>query len=243
MERNSVFIGARYYIDGAELLIKPELRWYALVPILVNILLFIGLTTAFVAYYNDGVLWLENELPSWLNWLAWLLGIVFAIVMLVAYGFFFTTLTNIIASPFYGFLAEKTERVLTGQPLEGESLLEMIPRVVMREIRKQIYFILWGLLVFILALLLSFTGVGSPIATMLTIAWSAWCVAVQYTDYAADNNKLSFGELRSRLGEQRWTSLGFGGTAMLFTMIPIINIFAAPVAVCGATKYWVNNLR
>jgi hypothetical protein len=38
------------------------------------------------------------------------------------------------------------------------------------------------------------------------------------------------------------TSLGFGSGVMLGTMIPIVNFIIMPVAVCGATVYWVEQL-
>ena len=57
------------------------------------------------------------------------------------------------------------------------------------------------------------------------------------------NHGLKGREMRRRLGRKRLTSLSFGGGVLTLTSIPIVNFIAMPVAVCGATAYWVGQLR
>ena len=68
-------------------------------------------------------------------------------------------------------------------------------------------------------------------------------MAIQYTDYAADNHQLDFHALRHRLRQRQRTSFSYGGFILLGSMIPLLNIFVPPVAVAGATIYWVRELN
>jgi CysZ protein len=68
-------------------------------------------------------------------------------------------------------------------------------------------------------------------------------MAVQYTDYAADNNQVSFSELRKRLEDRPMQALLFGLIVYFVIVIPVINLVLIPVAVAGGTVYWVEQLR
>ena len=46
-----------------------------------------------------------------------------------------------------------------------------------------------------------------------------------------------------RLAQRRGISLGFGGGVMIMTSIPVVNFFAMPVAVAGATLLWVEQFQ
>jgi len=67
-------------------------------------------------------------------------------------------------------------------------------------------------------------------------------MSVQYTDYAADNNGISFSELRRRLGGDRINSFGFGLAVYLMMLIPLLNLVLIPAAVAGGTVLWVERL-
>jgi CysZ protein len=66
---------------------------------------------------------------------------------------------------------------------------------------------------------------------------------VQYKDYAFDNHKVSFTQMKSDLKSKQGLSYGFGFAVMLLTAIPFINLIVMPVAVCGATRLWVEHYR
>jgi CysZ protein len=130
--------------------------------------------------------------------------------------------------------------LITGRPvnsLEGFSAaLASIPRSVLRELVKLLYYIPMALLV----LLLSFIpGVGA-------VAWlllGAWMMSIQFVDYPMDNHQLSFSEVKSAVRSRRLSSLGFGGLVALCTAIPLVNFFVVPAAVVGATLLWCEELQ
>ena len=243
MKANHPSNGLTYLTRAATLIVTPELRWFVLVPILINIVLFAASTGILIQQFGTAMDWLTGSLPSWLNFLAWILWVVFAAAVLLVYGYSFSLITNLIAAPFYGLLAEKTERLVSGTGPKPESLQKMIPRTLRRELVKLWYFVIRGLGLALLMLVFSFIPLINIIVPVIGFVWGAWSMAIQYTDYAADNNQLSFTETRTRLGDRRYSSLSTGGLTLLGTMLPLANIFIIPIAVIGGTLYWCEELK
>lgn len=238
--------GAQYFVAGAKLLLRPELRRYLLVPLAVNLVLF-GLLTYWLLNSFSELTALDWQLPAWLDffekifkWVAWFL---ITAVLIIGYGYCFNLLTNLLAAPFYGFLAQRTEELLTGELLPDEPLVRMVPRTILRELHKLWYFLLRGTFVLLLMLLLATIPVLNLAAPVLGLLWGAWCMAIQYSDYPADNHQTPFRLLRKRLRRRRYSSLGLGGTVMVASMVPVLNIIAMPAAVTGGTLLWVHELR
>lgn len=233
-------LGLRYFIQGWGLLMQRQLLPFVIFPIIINTLLMVGLVWFFFA--NIGGL-LEAFLPSWLEWLSFVLIPLIFIMILVAFYFAFTTLANFIAAPFNALLAEKVEQQLTGEKLTDMSMAEMfkdLPRMLNREWKKMLYSIPRLVALF----LLGFVPVlGQTVVPLLAFAFSAWLLAIQYCDYPFDNHKISFARMRNALSEQRVMNFTFGALVSLFTMIPFVNLVVMPVAVCGATAMWVREYR
>ncbi|PCK09505.1 MAG: sulfate transporter CysZ [Alteromonadaceae bacterium] len=241
--KNNLATGAMHFKEGLELLTHRELRWYIAVPLVVNVCLFFLLTWLFIDYYGNAGEWLLSKIPSFLAPLAWIVWIIVGIILLVVYGYSFNIITNIIAAPFYGKLAARTEELLTGVAPPDEPLGKMIFRVVSREISKLIYFLSRSIIVLLLVILLSTIPVLQILAPAVGLAWGAWSMAIQYTDYAADNHQRGFKPLRNCLWQKKYSSLGFGGFVMLCSIIPVINIIAMPAAVIGGTIFWLKELN
>lgn len=241
---NNLVNGLHYLSQGAQLILRPELRLFILVPLLVNLGLFVAITGILIQQFSGTIDWMLGFLPGWLDFLSWILWTLFSLILLLVYGYSFSILTNLIAAPFYGLLAEKTEALLTGKAPDSEPLSQMIPRVLVRELRKLWYFIWRGLLLtligFVISLILPPFSVIMPV---IMFAWGAWCMAIQYVDYPADNHQTPFPQLRDQLATARYSSLGFGGLVMAGTMIPLANIVILPIAVVGGTAYWLAELQ
>jgi CysZ protein len=242
MLKGNFFRGLGYLGEGFRLIRQPGLRLFVVIPLIINILLF-GLLFYFLAemftVLIDGAM---NMLPEWawlqsLDWLFWLLyGAV--IVLMLAYGF--VIVANLIGAPFYGYLAERCEQHLTGQPIgedEGwAGIVRDIPRSLWRELQKIGYYLPRALGLLILGLI----PVVNLVAVVLWFVFNSWMMALQYVDYPADNHKTSFPALKQMLAERRLSALGFGLPVALAAMVPILNLFVVPAAVCGATALWVR---
>jgi CysZ protein len=235
-----VLSGPQYLSEGLKLVLSPGLRLFVLLPLAVNLILFVALVGFAVQQFSGWVDVFMPSLPSWLSFLEYVLWPLFVVLVLLMVFFTFTMLANIIAAPFNGFLAEKVEVVVRGEdtlpPFRWAELLAMVPRTLGREMRKLGYFLprAIGLLI------LTFIPVVNLIAAPLWLLFGVWTMAIQYIDYPADNNKMSWPDMLAWLREKRWQSLGFGGITYAVLLIPFVNILMMPAAVAGATLFWVR---
>lgn len=235
-----VLSGPHYLRHGLRLVLSPGLRLFVLLPLLVNLLLFAALIGLAVRQFGQWVDYFMPSLPDWLAFLEYLLWPLFVALVLLIVFFTFTLLANLIAAPFNGFLAEKVEVVERGEdPFPAFSwgeLLAMVPRTLGRELRKLAYFLPRALALLILSLIPGLNLLAAPLWLLLGI----WMMAVQYIDYPADNNKVSWQDMLAWLRARRWQSLSFGGIAYAALLIPGLNILMMPAAVAGATVFWVR---
>lgn len=234
--------GARCLGRGLRLIWRPGLRRYVIIPLLVNVVLFAGLTIYAASQFAEMVQWMLAPLPSWLDWLRYLLWPLFALVAMLTVFFGFSLVANLIGAPFNGLLANAVERQLTGRGVDDgapwhQVLADIVPAL-LGELRKLGYFLRW---VIPLGILFLIPGLNLA-APFLWIAFSAWMLSVEYADYAMGNHGLGFRVQRERLRRRRGLALGFGGATLLATMTPVLNFLVMPAAVAGATILWVENL-
>jgi CysZ protein len=243
--KNSIFSGLSYLGQGSSMLLKPGMKRFVLIPFAANCIVFIILTLSLISHFSSLQDWFTGLFPSW-SWISYLVAFLtglFIFFVLLIYGYSFTVLTNIIAAPFYGRLAEKLEESICGKSVPEESITSMILRTLRREMVKLFYFISRGLLVLIGLFMLSFIPLLNLFVPLIALLWGTWVMTLQYIDYPADNHQMPFSTLRERLKQQRMSSVGFGGVIMIASMIPVVNIFIMPIAVAGGTLFWINELR
>lgn len=232
--------GPQYLREGLKLILSPGLRLFVILPLTVNLLLFCGLIYLAVRQFGGWVDAFMPNLPEWLMFLEYIIWPLFVVLVVLIVFFTFTMLANIVAAPFNGFLAEKVETVARGvdsaPPFNWSELLAMLPRTIGREARKLAYFVPRALAL----LILSFIPVVNLVAAPLWLLFGVWMMAVQYIDYPADNNKLSWGETMVWLRQRRWKSLSFGAVTYAALLIPFVNLLIMPAAVAAATLFWVR---
>lgn len=235
--------GIGCFADGFKMLSQPGLRRYVLVPLLLNVILFSGLIWFGIERFADLVDWLLSPLPGWLDWLRYLLWPLFALTALLTVFFTFSLVANLIGAPFNGLLSEAVERRLTGQRVdEGGDWKRMLAEIgpaLLGEVRKLSYFALRAIP---LAILFFIPGLNLA-APILWAAFGAWMLAIEYGDFPMGNHGIGFVAQRSLLRRRRGLAFGFGGMAMLATMVPVLNFLVMPAAVAGATQLWVRHLR
>ena len=232
--------GPQYLREGLKLVLSPGLRLFVLLPLTINLILFIALIGFALRQFSGWLASLMGSLPGWLSFLDFLLWPLFVVLLLLMVFFTFTLLANIIAAPFNGFLAEKVEVVVRGEdtfpPFSWNELLAMVPRTLKRELRKLSYFLPRAIGLLILSLIPGLNLIATP----LWLLFGVWMMAVQYIDYPCDNNKVSWDDMLAWLRAKRWQSLGFGGITYVALLIPFVNILMMPAAVAGATLFWVR---
>lgn len=238
--------GANYFFEGFSLIRTKGLKRFVFIPLAVNLILFSIALYFLVGQIEVGIQYIINLVPDW-EWLAWfkqgvtyILWPLAVISILLVFALIFGTLANWVAAPFNGLLAEKVERHLTGQSLGDAGLLDVvkdIPRTLGRELAKLLYYIPRAIGFLLLFFLLPVFG------QILWFLFSAWMMAIQYCDYSFDNHKVGFKTMRFTLNQKRTHCFSFGVMVSVFSMIPIVNFLVMPVAICGATSMWVNELK
>lgn len=234
-------LGIKYFLGGFESIQQPGIRRYAVLPILVNILLF----SAGIYVLGDqfGSL-MDQYLPDsegyWVI-LFYLLWVIFGLLILIIVFFSFTLLANLLGAPFNGPLAAAIERQLEGhlEQHSGSNIIGDIAAAVSGELRKWLYYLFWA----IPLLILSFIPVINVASPFLWFIFGGWMMAIEYMDYPMGNHSYSFPAIKDTLRQHRMLALGFGIAVMLFTMIPIINLVVMPAAVAGASRLWVKEIK
>jgi CysZ protein len=232
--------GIGYLLKGAQLLSHPQLRLFILIPLLINIVIF---ASAFAFLFINITTWIESyisALPSFLSWLSYIFWPIIIFAILFSFSFVFSTLANLIAAPFNGLLAEKTENLLTNSSINDDSwqdLLKDLPRIFKRELQKWLYFLPRILLCMTLYFI---PIIGQTIAPVIWFLFVGWMMAIQYADYPFDNHKVPFASMKKILAMKLSKNITFGMVISICTAIPIINFIIMPIAVCGATAAWVD---
>jgi CysZ protein len=232
--------GFRYGTAGLRWLLRPGIRRYVILPILVNAAVFAAGFVWLAGYVGELQARVMAWLPDWLDWLSWLLWPIAILAGLVLIWTGFTVIANLIGSPFNGLLSE---RVLSLHDPAAAPVVEGawtdLMRAPLDELRKLLYFALLA----IGPLIISFVpgiNVLSPLAWGL---FGAWVLAVEYADYPMGNAGLRPVRQRSILRSERRLALGFGAGVLLLTVVPGLNLVAMPSAVIGATLLWSDRLR
>lgn len=238
--------GVDYFLRGFSLIRTKGLKRFVFIPLAVNLILFSVALYFLVGQIEVGVQYIIDLVPDW-DWLAWfkqgvsyILWPLAVISILLIFALIFGTLANWVAAPFNGLLAEKVERHLTGQSLGDSGMIDVvkdIPRTLGRELAKLGYYIPRAIGFLILFFMLPVIG------QVLWFLFTSWMMAIQYCDYAYDNHKVPFTVMRRSLNRSRGNCFSFGMMVSVFSMIPIVNFLVMPVAICGATAMWVEDLR
>ena len=233
------FSGIHYFIVGLSLLTKPGIKRYVVLPLIINVLVFILLFFVFRHFVSEFNLWFALHVPQWLHWLSAFLWFIFFVSFFLFFICAFVTCGNIVSAPFNSLLSEKIELYLTGKKLVERSLFENIkdvPRVLARQLAVLGYYLPRALLL----LILFFIPIVQTIAALFWFLFNAWMMTLTYLDYPSDNHRVSFRDTRIWLKQKRWPGLLFGISVLVAAMLPVLNLIVMPAAVAGATKFWVE---
>ena len=258
MRKPGFIAGIKYFMRGFSLINTVGLRRFVAIPLAINMILFIGALWFGVSYINDWVNQLQISMSAdseegiqWLNnliaWISWILIPLFVLTFLAVMFYSFTLLANLIAAPFNSLLSEKIEDHLGGSTVTSTgNLFDMMKDVggsFMSEARKLTYFLIRAIpFIVLFAMGFIFPPIGF-IATILWFLFSAWMLAIEYSDYPMGNHAMRFPDQRQTLKGNRMFALGFGTATVAATMIPIVNFFAMPVAVAASTAMWVDHWK
>lgn len=244
---NDFIKGFQYALSGFSWILRPKIRRFVYIPLIINIVLFslaIGLLATYAETWVAG--WI-GEKNDWWRIFRWLYDIIvpvltfliYATLIFIAY-FLFSAVANVIAAPFNALLSKAVEQRIVGQKVD---YLEMpIGKEIWITIKTECVKLLRFLSLAALILLLLFIPVVNVIFPLVWFVFMAYALSIQYVDYPMANHGHFYQQQRQVLSKNRWQRLGFGTAANLMLLIPIINFLAMPVCVCGATVWWKKQL-
>ena len=235
--------GMFYLLKGIKRLPEPSIRWFVVIPLLLNLMLYIAIFNYASGEFSGWMARMTSYLPSWLSFLEWLMWPLFFVMLLVIVYFTFTIFANLIASPFYGLMAEKIQSQAGQLEASDTSLLYVVMAVVPKSLWREVQKNIWLLPRLLALLVISLIPVINLVAPFLWILFGAWNCAVQYSDYAADNDSVSFRQMLHKLRTYRFKAMIFGISVSLLIVIPLLNLLIMPAAVIGATHMWMDQKK
>lgn len=219
---------------------QPGVRIYAVMPLLINTVLFASLIWFGYEQFSPLVDYMMSWVPAIFNFLRWIIWIIISTFTAIFIFFTFTPIANIVAAPFNALLSEKIEIRLTGKTIGvNSSFMKMARDSFLSQIRKLVYIIFWSAVL----LLISLIPLVNFAAPFLWVIFGSWLLSLEYLDYPMGNHELNFTRQRQILAARKGLSLGFGSSVMVLTSIPLLNFIVMPVAVAGATVLWVEQLE
>ena len=234
-KRGGFLTGAGHVLGAFALLRAPGVRAYVVVPLALNIALFI----AAIVGASDMLDYLIAEyLGGWPDFLQWIIWLLFALVSAVLVFFTFSIVANILASPFNGLLSEAVERHLRGDieavPFAWRRLLAELRRTLVAEARKLAYIVLRALPLLVISIIPGLNVAGS----VLWPLFGAWMLCMEYLDCPLGNHGEAFPRVIEHMRGARGLSLGFGFAMTVVTIVPILNFIAVPLGVAAATRLY-----
>ncbi|MGR8918732.1 MAG: sulfate transporter CysZ [Gammaproteobacteria bacterium] len=231
--------GVRLAASGLRLIAQPGVRVFVAIPLAINVVLFTLALYGASSMLDSLMARYLGSWPEWIQSIAWGL---FAILAAVIVFFTFSVVANLVASPFNGMLSEAVERMLDpAQPaleFSWRRVLADLRRTVFAELRKLLYIVLRALPLLLLSVIPGLNALAPP----LWLLFGAWMLCLEYLDCPLGNHSVFFPRVVDEMRANRRLALGFGATMTLMTMVPLLNYFAMPAGVAGATRLYVRHI-
>lgn len=214
---------------------SPKLITWSALPILATIVV---LSVVFYALLAGLWTWAQTSFTGYFaNYsgaLAVIMQVIAAVVFLYFAGYSLSILTSFFASPFNDILAESAERVL-GVTDTPPTTTKRLLRVFFLDLRKTVIALSLSIL-FSLILLI-------PVAGLIGFVGIAWLNTFTFVTYPQSRRETGVRDSMRWIRRNLPASLGFGATLIVLFTVPVINIFALPVAVVGGTLLYIERSR
>jgi CysZ protein len=225
---------------GFRLIRQPGIRVYAVMPLIINSVLFASLIWFGYEQFSPMVDMMMSNVPAILGFLRGIIWLIISAFTAIFVFFTFTPIANIVAAPFNALLSEKIETRLSGKSISSNSsFIKMVRASVLSQLRKLVYILFWSAAL----LLISLIPLINFAAPFLWVIFGSWMLSLEYLDYPMGNHELDFKQEKQILAARKGLALGYGSSVMVLTSIPLLNFIVMPVAVAGATVLWVEHLE
>ena len=216
---------------------RPALWLWAVIPFILNLLLFGAIVTLTVHHLGG---WIEarflGDQPLWLEAIGWLLRILLWLLMLLIVVYCFVPVATLVASPFNDLLSERVERLYTGRLVDETGGWAGLPRSLWLGLKTSLR--LTAQSIGLLACTIPFYFVpliGQLLGPGLAAAVTIRFLSLEHTSYSMDRRLWDFPRRQHFLRRNRMRTLGMGSMAFVVMMIPILNALFIPVSAVAGT--------
>lgn len=238
---NQIGLGLKTYSQAVSFIFKNKLAWTFLVPIGLNILLFIGgqaLVNNLIDYLKDIILsWVNIENSGfWGGFLGGIVSVISEIVFFIIFAFISGYVVIILMSPLLAYLSEKTEQILSGKKYNA-SFWQMMKDII-RGISIALRNLILELFFLVLMFLVSFIPFVGWLGTIVLFFISAYFYGFSFIDYNNERHKLSIRESVHLVRKYRWLAIANGAVFSLSLLVPLcgtfVSLFLAIISVVAA---------
>lgn len=232
-------------LEAASFLLgKPRLWPWAIAPLVLNALLYVGVIVMaiwLIGSWEVTVAWdfwgpTGAWLSDWVNWsfgvMKWLISL--PIVFAVCY-FSFTAVGMVLASPLNDMLSERSERAIVGEPEGAKINWRLTAKLMLISIWDSLMIVTRQLLYSILALPFLVIPVIGAVPLLLV---NAYFTGRGFIDIATARNYLRLHHTSAVLAKCRMQVLGLGGAMMLAFAVPFVGLLMLPVGVVAGALFY-----
>lgn len=215
-----------------------RLRKLAALPLLVNVAVFtVGVPLA--VWLMTG--WAGDLVPAdgiVQGALRVLLQIVVAVAVLVGAVFTFVIVGNIIAAPFNSRLSEAVEQQLTGRVAASSGIVGDALRGIITAVGRLALFLLLYPPIFAVQFI---PVIGVFLHPVLAAIYGAFVLSIDFSDPTFERHYRRFRDKAGHIWRRKALYLGFGLTAVVMAIIPIVNFLLLPVCVTAAAMLYLED--
>ena len=238
-------IGLASYPKAIRLIRQNKLTKYLLLPVLLNIIVVAALIFSGIGVgdWINGIIERSTEnMNGWIQAAMVAIKVILPIVFFALFIFIGGTIVNILMSPIYTFLSEKTETILTGRefPFDMKQTLKDVWRAIRIAVRNT----LKQLLLTALCLLLNFIPVvGSIAALILIFIINAYYFGCGFMDYTYERWRLSPKESRKETHKLKYITFTNGAVYSLPLYLFCGTFIAAFIGSVSAVAATISQLE
>ncbi|MCC6466571.1 MAG: EI24 domain-containing protein [Planctomycetes bacterium] len=188
---------------------------------------------AWVAFAVVGVglsSWLQEQ--GWASWLGWLGGVLAFVVALVVAYFLFTPVMTLLGPIFLDPLCERVHVLYTGRELGGPRTSR---KFLQRQVSAALQALKWLLLSLLVELPLAVLTMITGVAVVISVPVSALLQGVDLMDTPHSLREYTLSRKLAWAKAHKWPVGGLGAATALCLWVPVLNLFALPAGVAGAT--------
>jgi len=239
--------GVGSYSRAFNYMLKNNLTWFFIFPLLLNVLLFV-VGYQWIIDISDSVKvnvdsYISTVEYNFINseWLrtsvAVILQVLFRVMYFLLFMFFGGYVIIAIMSPVFSILSERTEKLITGKqyPFDMKQFMKDVLRGVFIAIRNSIFQLIAAVLLFFA----SFIPLVGFVTPFIMFFISAYFYGFSFLDYAIERKKLGVKDSVVYMRNNKGLVTGNGLIFALLLLVPVCGVFlsafAAIVSVVAGT--------